>query len=58
MVPEQEFKKLIREYLSGDIPDDARQLIEQLEMDLASPGDWESAKYQALSDSGTAETSE
>lgn len=58
MIPEQDFKQLIREYLSGDVPDDARELIEQLEMQLASHGDWEAAKYQQLAESGRAETSE
>ena len=58
MIPENEFKRIIREYLDGDLPDDARELIEQLEMELASPGDWEAAKYQELADSGAAETSD
>lgn len=37
---------------------DVIQLVQQLEMDLASPGDWEAAKYQELADTGNAETSE
>jgi hypothetical protein len=45
MLPEQEFKRAIREYLRYEIPEEARETVERLEMTLASPGDWELAKH-------------
>lgn len=58
MLPEQEFKRAIREYLTGEVPEEVRRAVEQLEMEIASPGDWELAKYQQIAESGNAETSE
>lgn len=58
MLPEQNFKQALREYLKTDVPDEVRDAVEQLEMELASPGDWELAKYQELEESGKAETSD
>lgn len=46
MLPEQEFKKALREYLKNDIPDEIKKTVEVLEMMLASPGDWELAKVE------------
>jgi hypothetical protein len=47
MLPEQEFKRAIREYLKNEIPDETRETVERLEMTLASPGDWELAKTES-----------
>jgi len=41
-----EFKQAIRNYLSAGPPDEVRPLVERLEMEMASPGDWEAAKTQ------------
>lgn len=43
---EQEFKAAIRNYLSAGPPNEVLPLVERLEMEMASPGDWEAAKTQ------------
>jgi hypothetical protein len=57
-LPEQEFKRAIREYLAGDVPEGVRETVERLELEIASPGDWELAKYQEIAETGKAETSD
>jgi hypothetical protein len=43
---EQDFKKSLREYLaSGPANQELVETLEKLEMELASPGDWELAKH-------------
>ena len=46
-ITEQEFKKELASYLSGDVPDDVREMVEKLEMRLASPGDWDRVKKES-----------
>jgi hypothetical protein len=59
MLPEQEFKAALRAYLEAGPPTpEVNDLLQRLEMEMASPGDWESAKYQSLSESGKAEISD
>jgi hypothetical protein len=47
MLPEQDFKKVMREYLAGEVPDEVRENIERLEMEMASPGDWDRTKQES-----------
>lgn len=44
-LPEQEFKRALREYLETGVPDEVREQLEIVEMSIASPGDWELAKH-------------
>ena len=44
MVTEHELKAALREYLEAGPPNDVTELVQQLQMELASPGDWEVAK--------------
>lgn len=47
MVNELELKKAIKEYLQNDLPEEIKAETQRLEMELASPGDWEAAKYES-----------
>jgi hypothetical protein len=44
-ITEQEFKSALREFLALGPDEEVKQEVERLEMELASPGDWEAAKY-------------
>jgi hypothetical protein len=50
-LPEQEFKRALREYLESGAPDEVREQLEVVEMSIASPGDWELAKHSETTDS-------
>lgn len=59
MLPEQEFKKALRAFIEvGFAEPDTAEMLEKLEMQLASPGDWEAAKYHPLEESGKSEISD
>ena len=46
-VPSDEFQKFLVDLLrDGDIPADVRALAEEVQMRLATPGDFEAAKFQ------------
>lgn len=47
MVSEHDLKKALKEYLQSGPPDEITEQVERLEMELASPGEWEAAKYAA-----------
>jgi len=59
MLPEQSFKAAIREYIeAGTASPEIAELIQKLEMEIASPGDWEAAKHHPLEESGKSEISD
>jgi hypothetical protein len=45
VILEPDFKAAIREYLEAGPPDEVTELVQQLEMELASPGDWHAARF-------------
>lgn len=48
LITESEMKAAIREYLDADVADeDTRRAVQELEMQLASPGEWEAAKHES-----------
>ena len=59
MLPEPDLKKALRAYIESGVPEgDLKELVMRLEMEIASPGDWEAAKYQHMADSEKAKISD
>jgi hypothetical protein len=59
MVPEQEFKAALRAFIETGPPSpEVTDLLQRLEMKIASPGDWEAAKHHPLEESSKSEISD
>ena len=49
LIRQHEFIRELREFMEQpDLPDEVKEVAGRVEMELASPGDWEAARHEVV----------